>query len=134
MPTRVCTPFEVEFEAEPPHHEGAGATFGSATVRKTFSGAVEGTSEARLLGVQAAAEGSQAYVATERFEGTLEGRRGTFAMVHGGVMSQGEAVANWLVIVPESGTDELTGLIGDGAFDVDHDGVHTFVLDYLIDD
>ena len=133
MPTRLCTPFEVEFEADPPHHEGPGATFGAATVRKTFNGPVEGTSEARLLGVQAAAEGSQAYVATERFEGTVEGRRGTFAMVHGGVMEQGSAVANWLVIVPDSGTEDLEGMTGEGAFDVDVEGAHTFVLEYTVE-
>jgi hypothetical protein len=132
MPTRVCAPFEVDFEAEPPHHEGEGATFGSATVRKTFSGPVEGSSEARLLGVQAAGEGSQAYVATERFDGAIEGRAGSFAMVHGGVMSRGEAIANWLVIVPDSGTEQLSGLRGDGAFDVDPEGAHTFIVEYSL--
>lgn len=132
MPTRLCTPFEVEYEAEPPHHEGPGATFGSATVRKTFNGAVDGNSEARLLGVQAAAEGSQAYVATERFEGVLEGRSGSFAMIHGGVMSEGTAIANWLVVVPDSGTGDLAGISGEGAFDVDAEGAHTFILDYEI--
>jgi len=132
MATRVCSPFEVEFEAEPPHHEGEGATFGSAVIRKTFSGPVEGASEARLLGVQAASEGSQAYVATERFEGVVEGREGSFAMVHGGVMEQGTAIANWLVVVPDSGTGALRGMTGEGAFDVDHEGAHTFVLEYSL--
>jgi hypothetical protein len=58
------------------------------------------------------AEGSGAYVAIERVTGTLAGRKGSFLLVHSGTMRRGGEFNMIVRVVPDSGTDELTGLTG----------------------
>jgi hypothetical protein len=77
-----------------------------ASVRKRFSGPLEGTSTAEVL-----IAGREGYLASERVDGVLEGRRGTFVIQHGGV---GEHAFGH--IVPGSGTGELEGLDGEVVF------------------
>lgn len=80
-----------------------------AFVRKTFSGAVEGSSTAELL--LAGGEGGRGYIANEVFTGSLEGRRGTVVFQHGGI-DDGVAPFTYGYVVPGTGTDELVGLQG----------------------
>ena len=55
---------------------------------------------------------SGAYVAIERVTGTLQGRSGSFALVHSAAMKRG-VPENWSVaVVPDSGTEQLIGLSG----------------------
>jgi Protein of unknown function (DUF3224) len=86
-----------------------------ATVRKRFSGALEGESVAELLTC-----GELAYTANERVSGALDGRAGTFVLQHGAWEG-----GQWGFVVPGSGTGELTGLRGDAR--LDHG---TIALDY----
>jgi uncharacterized protein DUF3224 len=53
------------------------------------------------------------YTGLERFSGTVAGRSGTFVMQSKGIFADGVANSTWFV-VPNSGTDELAGLSGEG--------------------
>lgn len=50
-------------------------------------------------------------MASERVEGTLDGRQGTFVIQHGG-LAEGTDQSSFGNIVPDSGTGELTGISG----------------------
>jgi len=85
--------------------------FGRLSIDKTFSGDLTGTSKGQMVGAFTAVEGSAGYVALERVTGTLNGRKGSFILQHSGSMSKG--TQNIIVtVVPDSGTEELTGLAG----------------------
>ena len=64
-----------------------------------------------MVGAFTAVEGSAGYVALERVTGTLNGRTGSFILQHSGSMSKG-AQTIIVTVVPDSGTEELTGLAG----------------------
>lgn len=104
-----------------------GSTLLRATVKKTFSGDLEGTSVAELLMVRAGAEGGEGYVATERFVGRLGDRTGSFVLQHGGVFSRD--LAQFGYIVKDSGTDELRGIVGTCLYAHDENGAR-ISLDY----
>jgi len=104
-----------------------GPAMAQVAVRKTFSGAVEGSSTARVL--TAGGPGGRGYVASERFEGTFEGRAGSFMMQHGGIGADGEDAFSFGSIVPGGGTGELAGLRGRVRFQHDDQGaVITFTI------
>ena len=64
-----------------------------------------------MLSATTAVKGSAGYVAIERVVGTLSGRRGAFVPQHSGTMTRGQAALT-VTVVPDSGTDQLTGLAG----------------------
>lgn len=109
-----------------------GATFGRMSLAKTFEGGLSGSAEGEMLTVISGTPGSAAYVAAERFEGTLEGRLGSFAMTHRGVMAAGDQ-ALVVEIVPDTGTGALTGISGSMSIDI-RDGAHFYTLDYSLPD
>ena len=84
---------------------------GGMTIDKTFRGDLSGQSRGMMLAVRTDVEGSAGYVAMERVTGTLAGRRGSFALQHSGVMNRGAPSLN-VTVVPDSGTEDLKGLVG----------------------
>lgn len=89
----------------------AAAAIGKMTIAKTFHGDLSASSAGTMLAVRTAVEGSAGYVAMDRVTGTLGGREGSFALQHSGTMAGG-AQALSVSVVPDSGTDGLTGLSG----------------------
>jgi len=76
-------------------------------------------------------EGSGAYAAIEVVTGTLGGRKGSFALVHSGTMRRGGDYRMIIRVVPDSGTEELTGI--DGTMEiVIENGKHFYKLDYTL--
>ena len=75
--------------------------------------------------------GPLAYVAVERFDVTVQGRPGTFAMQHSANNNGGTPRLD-LVVVQGSGTGALTGSAAAGTIDIAPDGAHTLTLDYEI--
>jgi len=112
-----------------PHADGVGApAVGRMALHKVFEGDMTGTADGQMLALRTATEGSAGYVAMDVVNATLDGRHGTFALQHSGVMTRGEKSLR-IVIVPDSGTDGLAGI--HGTFDIDiRDGQHFYVLDY----
>jgi hypothetical protein len=90
-----------------------GAAIGHTIVRKRFSGAVDGESETQLL--TAVGSGGRGYVAVERVQATLDGRAGSFVLLHGGIDGDGD-VMTFGVILAGSGTGDLTDLRGTGTY------------------
>ncbi|PXX55647.1 uncharacterized protein DUF3224 [Nocardia tenerifensis] len=78
-------------------------------IRKTYSGVIEGSGVVEVLTAQG--DSGAGFVASERIEGVLEGRPGTFVIQHGGV-AQGDTQSTYGSIVPGSGTGELVGIAG----------------------
>jgi hypothetical protein len=78
------------------------------SMSKTFNGGMVGTSKGTMLGDTVVT----AYVALEKFEGVLDGRTGSFLMLHRGFMSKAEGMNLDIFIAPNSGTGDLTGIRG----------------------
>ena len=127
MPT-AHGPMDVTMEAEPPFLEQGGLKLNRNAVSKTFYGEMAGTSEAQMLAAFTATPGSAGYVAIEHFTGSVNGKSGSFAMQHSGIMNRGDAQLT-VSIVPDSGSGELTGI--SGTLDIENsDGQHSYVLNY----
>ena len=75
-------------------------------------------------------KGSAGYVAVERVNGVLRGRRGTFALQHSGTMRRGEPQLS-VTVVPDSGTGQLAGLTGKMAIII-ADGKHSYDFEYTL--
>jgi hypothetical protein len=109
---------------------GAGLTLGRMGLTKTFSGDLEGAGEGQMLTGGAPEAGMHVYVALERVEGVLQGRRGAFLLAHRGVMDpNGQTLT--IDIVPGSGTGELAGIAGSLGLRI-VDGVHHYDLAYTL--
>ena len=110
------------------------AGIGRMTIDKTFSGDLEGLSKGEMLTGTTESTGSMAYVAIERVTGKLEGRSGTFVLMHNATMlkSDPKSAELHLVVVPASGTDGLAGLAGKMSIMIDSGGKHTYDLEYTL--
>jgi hypothetical protein len=124
MSKRATGTFTPTFEPLPSEDE----RLGHLRVSKTFAGDLTGTSKAEMLSVGTAIEGSAGYVAIELVTGVLDGRQGGFTLQHSGLMERGAGTLT-VVVVPDSGTGDLTGL--SGTFEiVNADGAHSYTFDY----
>ena len=114
--------------------EDAGVNYGGLELRKTFSGTIAGTSVVEMLYTRTpGAEESFAgagYVAMERIVGSVDGRTGTFVLLHISTVLGNEPPLSRYVISPGSGTGELAGISGVGLITIADDGAHTLHLDY----
>ena len=110
---------------------GQGATVGHSRFDKRFHGPLEATSVVHMLSVMSPVPGSGAYVAIERIEGTLDGRRGSFYAQHNGIMDRGKPSLD-LTVVPDTGTGQLSGLRGRMAIEI-VEGKHFYTFDYELD-
>ncbi|WP_420606978.1 DUF3224 domain-containing protein [Novosphingopyxis sp.] len=100
------------------------------TLDKTFEGDLTGTSRGQMLAVRTDVEGSAGYVAIERFEGSLGGRKGSFALQHSGMMDRGQPSLA-IQVIPDSGTGDLAGIAG--TMTIDQSGSdHRYVFDYTL--
>jgi hypothetical protein len=117
-------------QAEPPFDESHGVSLGRARFDKTFRGALEATSVVHMLSARTAVATSAAYVAVERLVGTLEGRAGSFCVVHLATMDRG-ADALRITVVPDSGSGALTGLRGEMRIRIEA-GRHFYDFEYTL--
>jgi hypothetical protein len=113
------------FEGQPD-----GARLGRMSIDKEFSGDLTATSKGQMLSASTEVRGSAGYVAIERVEGTLNGRKGTFVLQHTGTMNKG-APSLSVAVVPDSGTGELVGLVGNMSITV-AEGAHEFEFSYTV--
>lgn len=128
---KVTGTFEVKMSAEPPYDVVDGVALARARFDKRFQGPLEAESVVHMIGARGPIQGSGAYVAVERVVGALQGRRGTFVLVHLGLMDRG-AQSLTVRIAPGSGTGELRGV--SGRLDIQIvEGQHRYELDYEIE-
>lgn len=103
--------------------EAAGTEFARVVIGKTFTGAVEGTSTVEMLTASNAT--SRAYVAFERLDVSVDGRKGAFVLHH-----SADDSGLTLKILTGSGSGDLTGIAGSAAIEMDAGQNHTLVLTY----
>jgi hypothetical protein len=103
------TPFSIEdWEPHAVDEPSDAPALGRVTFRKTYKGDdLTGTAVATMLNC-----GQIAYTAMERVTGTLDGRTGSFVLMHGAAPGADPADVATGVIVAGSGTGELAGLTG----------------------
>jgi hypothetical protein len=122
-------PFEVKLTPQSLAHSDADRTLGRLSIDKQFYGELEATSQGEML-YAGNAEDSGGYVAIERVTGTLGGRRGSFVLQHNATMTHRVPQLN-IIVVPNTGTDELAGLRGSMRINRDA-GIHSYHFDYEI--
>jgi len=113
-----------------PRAEGDDPAFTRFTVVKQFDGDMQGTSKVQMLAAGTASKDSGGYVALERVTATLGGRKGTFCLEHMGTMKGGSFNLT-IVVVPDSGTDQLSGISGKFSIEI-KDGKHFYTFDYTL--
>src|ERR1700721_1287941 len=90
---------------EPSPPPEGGLPFGRFALKKTFVGQMVGKASGIMLSVGTPKAGAAAaYVALDQFVGTVDGRRGGFALIHRGVMSKSGAQDLDVRIATDSGT------------------------------
>jgi hypothetical protein len=108
--------------------EGAG--IGRMSIDKTITGDLVATTAGQMLSAMTEVQGSAGYVAIERVDGVLHGRRGTFVLQHTGTMNRGVPSLS-VTVVPDSGTGDLVGL--SGQFDIlIAGGKHSYAFTYTL--
>lgn len=105
---------------------------GRLSLDKKFQGDLEATSLGEMLSYRSSVQGSAGYVAMEIVQGTLHGRRGSFVLQHSSTMNRGAPVQS-ITVVPDSGTDALSGLAGSMVITI-VDGQHSYTFEYVLPD
>lgn len=122
--------FDVKLQPLDAYNKDEGAGLARMAIDKQFHGDLAATSKGEMLSAMGGVKGSAGYVAIERVSGTLAGRRGSFTLQHNATMTRGEPYLN-LIVVPDSGTDELAGLSGTMKITIAN-GVHSYEFDYTL--
>ncbi len=128
---RATGPFEVSLKPLPVENQpGDGNSLGRMSIEKQYHGDLEGVGTGQMLTGGTAIKTSAAYVAIEQVAGSLKGREGSFILQHTGTMTRG-APSLAIIVVPDSGTDQLEGLKGTMEIIIEA-GKHSYQLDYTL--
>jgi len=120
-----------EVKLTPEEDKSGDSIVGRMTIDKQFQGDIEGASKGLMVMTGTPVQGSAGYVALEKVTGSVHGRRGSFYFQHSGIMKRGEGQLT-IVVVPDSGTDELEGL--DGKLNITiTEGKHFYDFEYTLD-
>jgi hypothetical protein len=105
---------------------------GRLLVEKKYHGDIDASSVGEMI-TSGNGTKSGGYVLIERVTGTLNGKRGSFSLQHSGIMDNGEPTLT-ILVVPGSGTDQLTGLSGKFTLNLDdiRAGKHVYDLTYTL--
>jgi hypothetical protein len=109
---------------------GADSGLGRMAIDKQFHGDLEGTSKGQMISAMGSVKGSAGYVAMERVTGKLKGRTGSFVLQHNGTMTRGAPQLS-VTVVPDSGTDQLTGIAGMLTIKIEG-GKHSYEFEYTL--
>ena len=130
MLNQVRGTFEVKLGPLPAYDTAEGSTLGRLSIDKQFHGDLQAISKGEMLSAGTSVKGSAGYVAIERVTGTLNGRTGSFVLQHSGTMNRGEPHLV-IAVVPDSGTEGLTGLTGKMAIEITG-GKHFYDFEYTL--
>ncbi|MEG0968972.1 MAG: DUF3224 domain-containing protein [Pseudomonas sp.] len=125
-------PFEITLNPELLSSTAKGTGLGRMSLDKQFHGELEAASQGEMLSFRSSVQGSAGYVAMETVHGALHGRSGSFVLQHSSTMNRGAPVQS-ITVVPDSGTDELSGLTGSMVIKIT-DGQHSYKFDYALPD
>jgi hypothetical protein len=130
MSQRATGSFEVKLSPQAPAAETEDANIGRMIIDKRFHGELEAASKGEMLSAMSGVKGSAGYVALERVTGTLAGKTGSFVLQHSGSMDRGKPSLT-VSVVPDSGTEDLTGLSGTMQIIVEG-AKHSYVFEYSL--
>jgi uncharacterized protein DUF3224 len=131
MPDTAKASFEIQAWDEDTYQELVGdGKLTRASVKQAFSGDIEGSGSVEWL-MCYRDEGQARFVGLQHVEGRLGDRSGTFVVETVGTFDGKEARSSWDV-VPDSGTDQLLGLTGEGELRAPLKGKPSVVLNYDI--
>ena len=121
-----------EVKLQPLSFEGADPVWklGRMSIDKVIVGDLVATTKGQMASAMTETKGSAGYVAIERVTGTLNGKKGAFVLQHSGIMNRG-AQSLSVVVVPDSGTEELAGLEGDFKIIIEG-GKHSYEFAYRL--
>ena len=116
-----------EVNLDPQNDENAPA--GRMIIDKKYSGALVGKGIGQMISKRTET-GSAIYSAIEEFEGSLDGKKGAFTLIHYGEMSAtGQKLE--VNIVADSGSGELENISGSLKI-IQEDKMHKYVLNYKL--
>ena len=97
---------------------------------KEFHGDLEAIAHGEMMAAHEPLTGAGVYVAIDRVAGTLHGKGGSFLIAHHGIRNaEGQQLE--IVIVPGSGTGQLTGITGTVGIEI-VEKKHFYTIDYEI--
>ena len=134
MTQHASGPFDVKMTPQKPDSEAAQASnLGRMSIDKQFHGDLEAISKGEMIASGPFdVKGSGGYVAMERVTGTLKGRKGSFVLQHNATMTKGVPALN-IIVVPDSGTEELKGISGKMNIIIAPDRKHSYEFEYTIE-
>ena len=103
---------------------------GRFSINKTIHGDIEATSTGEMFTGGDPKKGLAGYVAIEIVTGTLNGKRGSFALQHFATMD-GRGPKMQVIAVPGSGTGELAGIEGTFTIRIEN-GKHFYEFEYAL--
>ncbi|MGC4806682.1 DUF3224 domain-containing protein [Micromonospora sp. DT233] len=103
---------------------------GISLMEKQYEGEVTGRSATLFTSAFDQSSGAGTYFAMESFEGSLAGKSGSFNFIHSAATTGSDRTDEFVTIVANSGTAELTGITGTGQVTVDEDGTHRVSFEY----
>ena len=128
MRARAKATITVRSSHAQPYDDSVSPPLMEIRLSETFVGDMEGESPVRALQV-VRDDRSARMVSVQRFRGRLGGRQGSFVLQGSEAVADGAIKATWFV-VPGSGTDELSGLRGEGGFEGEFGKGSEGTLDY----
>jgi hypothetical protein len=105
-----------------------GTKYTRSSVAYCYKGDIEGESTLEYL-MYYRTDGSGEYTGFERIVGCIGGRKGSVVLYHHGTFDN-EAVNDTFNVVPNSGTEELQGLVGGGTEKLVHAAEFPLVLHF----
>ena len=127
---QAAGPFDVKITPLDPAFKFDENPYTRFSIDKQFHGDLEAVSKGEMLSAVTDVKGSAGYVAIERVTGTLAGRNGSFVLQHNATMTRGVPQLA-IVVIPDSGTDQLTGLSGSMGIQIEG-GQHFYEFDYTL--
>ena len=124
----VAGEFDVQTLPQAPEGNPDFAAVSRLLLDKRFHGPLDAASRGLMLGIGGQA-GWGVYVAIEKVEGTLEGRRGGFILYHHGTMTPEQGQQLSVAVAPQSGSGDLADISGRMAITI-ADGKHFYSFDY----
>lgn len=120
--------FETSTSQPTPYDSVEGVSFSRSRLQHRFEGDLVAAGQLEMLGARTPTPGSAGYVALERVTGELQGKRGSFCLLHTALMGHGQR-SLVMQIVPDSGTGELRCIGGSMEVSMES-GVRVYRLSY----
>ncbi|KNB52195.1 DUF3224 domain-containing protein [Streptomyces caatingaensis] len=97
-----------------------GTRLARASVRNTFTGAVEAAGTHCAYTIVYRPDGTGTFTGHQQFEGAVGGRRGSFVVRESGTFDERGTVQGSFEVMEGSGGGALAGLTGSGTFTAEH--------------